>query len=104
MTNGQIAFAGTARIWCATIPTASGYVPGSTSGVVYTRGQKEVGEGGFEHWQAIFYLEKPQRCTWLQKNICSTGHYERCRSEAGEAYVWKEDTRVAESQVFNILS
>lgn len=88
-----------ARIWFATISTASGYVPGPQTGVVYTRGQKELGAAGFEHWQALFYLDKAQRLSWLKRHISETGHFEICRSEAAEEYVWKEDTRIADTQV-----
>ncbi len=95
MTNGTTSKP--ARIWFATIPAAN-YEPSLPDGVVYTRGQREIGEGGFEHFQSVFYLERPQRISWLKK-LHATAHWEICRSTAAEAYVWKESTRVANTQV-----
>jgi len=64
----------------------------------YSRGQLEIGDGGFKHWQFVFYLAKPQRLSWIRNNISEFGHYEPTRSEAADEYVWKEESRVADTQ------
>lgn len=91
-----------ARYWIGTI-AADTWDPAQVSPlrseIAYVRGQKEIGEGGFEHWQVIFVFKSAQRLRAC-KNYAqsSTGHFEATRSEAALEYVWKEDTRVAGSQ------
>lgn len=90
-----------ARYWLGTIHSAHGvFVPEESligrSGLVWLRGQKEVGEGGTEHWQIFASFSKKVRLNTVKSLI--NGHWEPSRSEAAEEYVWKEDTRVADTQ------
>lgn len=68
------------------------------TGIRYFKGQQELGESGFQHWQAIAILEKKGSCNTLQSIFGQGGHYELTRSENAEDYVWKEDTRVEGTQ------
>lgn len=87
------------RYWLATISCAHlSTQPELVDPLCYIKGQKEIGEGGFEHWQVLAVTKK--KCTLRQvKNaLHSTAHVELSRSEAANDYVWKEDTRVAGTQ------
>ena len=65
--------------------------------VVYSRGQREIGAGGFDHWQFFIQCKSPVRLSKLKRWI-GDGHWEPARSEHAINYVWKEDTRVEGSQ------
>lgn len=69
------------------------------SNIRYFKGQLERGsQNGFLHWQAVVYVRK--RCTITTlKRVFPTAHIEITRSAAANEYVWKEDTRVGDSQV-----
>lgn len=60
-------------------------------------GQKEIGEGGYEHWQFVCSFKTKQRLAAVKK-VWRTAHFELCRSVAAEAYVTKEETRVPGSE------
>lgn len=49
------------------------------------------------HWQMFAAFRKPQRLSAIRSKFCNC-HWEPSKSEAAERYVWKEDTRVEESQ------
>ena len=61
-------------------------------GVLYIGGQKELGEGGLEHWQLILCLSDKQRLSWVRARY--EGHWEPTRSKAARDYCFKEDTRI----------
>lgn len=88
-----------ARIWLGTIPYSDQYDLTerlTDPGVAYGKGQRERGaDTGYEHWQLIVYLKKPQRRSKLVSIFGSNTHWEPTRSEAADAYVWKDDTSVA---------
>jgi len=89
------------RWWFATISQLNGWMPVEgmiDSELVYMRGQLEVGEGGFTHYQVIFCFTKNVRLSFVKKKICDGGHFELGRSKAALDYVWKEDTRVEGTQ------
>lgn len=90
-----------ARIWMGTLPfTANEHFGEKLESlvndqlIVYSRGQREMGESGYEHWQFIIYLKKPQRLSWLKKEIHCGSHWEPTRSEAADEYVWKDATSI----------
>jgi len=85
------------KLWIGTIPHHQ-FTPFLPPGVSYTKGQLELGEGGFLHWQLFVNLTKPQRLSWLQKTFGTSVHFELTRSEAAESYVWKEETRIEGTQ------
>lgn len=87
------------RYWLATISCQ--HLPDQPvlcSPICYLKGQKEQGEGGFLHWQVLAVTSK--RCTlaMVKKALHQTAHVELSRSEAADQYVWKEDTRVPDTQ------
>ena len=95
------------RIWLLTISRDDWNIPTSLpESIAYLKGQREVGSTtGYEHWQLICYFNKSRLNLILEvsrrfvKNIFgSTAHCELTRSEAADAYVWKEETRVADTQ------
>jgi len=86
------------RYWMLTIPASDWTPPTTLEGpLLYIKGQREIGEGGFEHWQLMVVTQKirGQACKRL---FCQTAHIELSRSEASEAYVWKAETRVEGTQ------
>lgn len=86
----------TARFWMLTIPGADWSPPTTLPpGLTYVRGQREVGEGGYDHWQICCRTAAPVRLPGLKALFCASAHAEKSRSEAALAYVWKEDTAVA---------
>lgn len=85
------------RYWIGTIPLDGWCVPEELPrGVVYSRGQREQGEGGYDHWQLLVVFGKTVRLSAVRKLY--PGHWELTRSSAAVAYVWKEATRVEGSQ------
>lgn len=50
------------------------------------------------HWQAIAQFNKPVTLGQCKSYFCPQAHCEQSRSSAADAYVWKEDTRVANTQ------
>lgn len=85
------------RYWMLTIPKDD-FNPRLPEGIVYIKGQQEIGEGGFEHWQIMCISEKKLSLRAIKSRFGNTAHCELSRSEAAEEYVWKEDTRVEGTQ------
>jgi hypothetical protein len=83
-------------IWLATIPSY-GFTPWLPPAVTYIKGQLELGEGGFLHWQIIFHLARKGSIRSVRE-LFGPFHYELTRSKAAEDYVWKEATRVDGTQ------
>jgi len=99
-TGGSLAMSRTvaqARYWLLTIPV-NAYEPALTGDLCYLRGQQEVGEGGYHHWQLLAVFKKKLRLRAVKGHFVAEAHCEASRSEAAMAYVWKEDTRVADTQ------
>lgn len=67
-------------------------------GVCYIKGQEEVGEGGYEHWQLMIVTKRKTSVVGCKNMFCREAHVEPSRSSAAEEYVWKEESRVAGSQ------
>nr|WAE43034.1 MAG: replication associated protein [Cressdnaviricota sp.] len=66
--------------------------------LAYIKGQLEVGAGGFRHWQVLAVFAGQTRLRKVKDTFAASAHAEPTRSEAAEAYVWKEDTRVPDTQ------
>jgi predicted secreted protein len=47
-----------ARYYLLTIPFAAGYEPAIRDELVYLKGQQEIGEGGYHHWQILAVFKK----------------------------------------------
>jgi len=89
----------TARYWIGTqsvlhMPVMFEELP---AGLAWLIGQKEIGEGGFEHWQFCLAFKSPVRRSAVTR-LFPHAHVEVTRSSSAENYVQKEDTRVPGSQ------
>ena len=88
-----------ARYWMLTIPKNDWNAPEQLpSGITYLKGQAERGEGGYEHWQIVVIFDKKKRMAGAKIYFPNTTHLEPTRSEAALEYVWKEDTRIEDTQ------
>lgn len=87
--------------WMGTISTESEWEPSLPEGVAYLRGQLERGDGGFEHHQIFFILQRKGSLRAVRRLWDPIiGHWELTRSRAAEQYVWKDDTRIGEPYEF----
>lgn len=83
--------------WLGTIPEAS-WQPVLPPGVSYVRGQLESPPAGYRHWQILIIFTRKVSLRGLKELFPAGAHYELSLSSAANAYVWKEDTRVPDSQ------
>lgn len=84
------------RYWILTIPHHK-YTPYLPKDVVWSRGQLELGVGGFLHWQLVVAFSRTVRLGGVRE-VYGAVHAELCKSDAADEYVWKEDTAVAETR------
>lgn len=78
-----------------TIPEQNWNVPDSLpDGIVYIKGQKEEGAGGYRHWQLVCQTKDRCGIGKVKEKFSPFAHVEPTRSKAAEEYVWKEDTSV----------
>lgn len=80
-------------IWLLTIPSHH-FLPYLPSNCKYIKGQLETGVGGFVHWQVIVTFSRSVRLGALKSTFGDACHAELSRSDAADAYVWKDDTAV----------
>lgn len=83
--------------WMLTIRGES-WEPTLPDSCVYIRGQRETGEGGFDHWQVYVVFERNTRLSGVKNVFPRDVHAELTRSSRAREYVWKEDTRVDGTQ------
>jgi len=84
--------------WLLTIPHAN-FTPFLPPDVAYVRGQLERGaDTGFLHWQLLVVYSRKCRLAAVKKTFGNGIHAELSRSNAADAYVWKDDTRVDGTQ------
>lgn len=96
MTNGQ---SDKCRWWIATIPEPE-FSPESRlpNWCGYAKGQlEEAPTTGYKHWQCVFWCKLPQRLGRFKREW-PTAFFEPTRSKSAIDYVWKEDTRVPDTQ------
>lgn len=87
-----------ARYWLLTIPHAD-FLPWLPNTVAYIKGQLERGnDTDYLHWQVLAVFKRKLRLRGVKDQFGQTCHAEPSRSEAATEYVWKEDTRVANTQ------
>jgi len=88
------------RFWIGTIPRDSWAVPTELPPLcVWLRGQREVGESGYDHFQVLAGFCRNVRLSQVKSSLGSpSGHWELTRSAAADVYVWKEATRVPGTQ------
>lgn len=83
-----------ARYWLLTIPHHA-YLPYLPPKCAYIRGQLERGnDTGFLHWQLLVIFRKKIRLRGVTESFGEGIHAEPSRSDAADAYVWKDDTYV----------
>jgi len=80
--------------WLLTIPYAD-YRPTDHPELTWIRGQNEIGESGYSHWQILIALKKKGSLSVVKAIFGNTCHAELSRSEAAASYVWKDDSAVA---------
>jgi len=86
------------RYWICTLSCAiQSHQPTQPPAVAWIKGQQEQGEGGFLHWQFIICLREKGSLR-VVRGLYPGAHCELSRSDASEAYVWKEDTRIEGTQ------
>jgi len=85
------------KYFLLTIPKDK-WTPVLAEGVVYIKGQEEIGESGYHHWQLMVICKKKCTVKKCKEYFCEEAHVEPSRSEAAEQYVWKEESRVAGTQ------
>lgn len=84
--------------WLLTIPHEN-FLPFLPPGIAYIRGQLESGSTtGYLHWQLLVICERSRRLGWIKTIFGDRIHGELSRSAAADEYVWKDDTRVANTQ------
>jgi len=81
------------RYWLLTIPQRC-FTPFLPNGVKYLKGQLELGESGYLHWQVLAAFPKNSRLRAVREVFGQETHAELSRSEAANDYVWKEETRI----------
>lgn len=96
------------RYWIGTIPESLGWAPPgggpdatehpryTDADVAWIKGQQECGAGGLVHWQIVVGFSRAVRLSAVRRVF--PGHWELTRSRAAEAYVWKPDTAIADTQ------
>jgi len=79
--------------WLLTIPHHA-FTPFLPSTCQWIKGQLELGELGFLHWQVIVAYRKKKSLVGVRECF-GPFHAEITRSDAASEYVWKDDTAVA---------
>jgi hypothetical protein len=83
--------------WILTIRAGDWSIPSELpDGVDYLRGQRELGENGFEHWQLVAHFASEKRLRGVKSVFGGTAHCECTRSAAALEYVWKDETRLGD--------
>lgn len=86
------------RYWILTIPHAD-FLPYLPPTIVYIRGQLERGNStDYLHWQLMAVFSRAVRLAAVKKIFGPSCHAEPSRSSAAMDYVWKDDTRVEQTQ------
>lgn len=85
------------RYWLLTMPhhTFTPYLPRACA---WLKGQLELGEGGFLHWQVVVAFAKKIRLAGVKEVFGEQCHAEVTRSAAAEDYVHKDDTAIVETR------
>jgi len=84
--------ANSGRYWIFTAPHHE-FVPHLPPGACYAKGQLERGAAGFLHWQFVLCFTATHRLSAIRK-LLGPVHAELSKSDAADAYVWKDDTAV----------
>lgn len=87
-----------ARYWIGTVPKDLWIFPSPLpESIAYCKGQEEAGtEGGYRHYQVLAVFKSAVRLSAVRRIFA--GHWESSRSVAANEYVWKDDTRIPDTQ------
>lgn len=81
--------------WLLTIPRGDWDPPTELpADFNWIRGQAEIGEGGYAHWQIFVAFKSKKALQACKRFFTNTTHAELSRSESAAEYVWKDDTAV----------
>lgn len=70
------------------------YTPWPQREFAWQRGQLELSESGFLHWQICIAFAKKGTLAGLKRCFGEQGHWELVKSRAAADYVWKEETAI----------
>lgn len=87
-----------ARYWMLTIPANTHWMPCLNATLTWLRGQLEEGAGGYRHWQVVVGAAKKLTLGQLKVHFPNESHCEPTRSDAADEYVWKEESRIPDTQ------
>lgn len=91
------------RYYSLTIPYAQWQKPTVLlDTMLYMKGQAEVGESGYEHWQVMVVTKRKCRAGAVKRQFPRQTHVELSRSSALNEYVWKDDTLIHPSTRFEL--
>lgn len=82
--------------WILTLPQHA-FIPYLPPQCCWIRGQLELSESGFLHWQVMVAFSRSVRLKAVRDTF-GPFHCELSRSRAADEYVWKENTRVPNTQ------
>lgn len=87
-----------ARYWMLTIPYEN-FTPYLPPRCEYIKGQLEMGNNtGYLHWQICCYYKVKVSQNYMKLIFGNRAHIEMTRGPAAQEYVWKEDTRITNTQ------
>lgn len=78
--------------WMATIPHHC-FTPFLPQLCAFAKGQLELSESGYLHWQLLFVLERKASLATMRSTL-GPYHFELTRSSASDSYVWKDETAI----------
>jgi len=85
--------------WILTIPYSEWNQPSSLPPPLsWLRGQQEIGESGYHHWQLICGFRSKASLRAVKSLFGPSCHGELTKSSAADSYVWKESTAVPETK------
>jgi len=88
-----------AKYYLLTIPHELWSVPEELpDGIEYLKGQAEIGESGYRHWQVLVSFTTKKTLTAAKKFFPAETHLEPTKSKAADDYVWKDETSVEGSR------
>lgn len=81
------------RYYILTIPHHQ-FTPYAHPAVQWIKGQLELAESGYLHWQVVISYDRNVRPSKVKADFGRECHCELTKSAAAESYVWKDDTAV----------
>lgn len=90
------------KYWLLTIPQDDWTPPtielwsdfSTRTGITFLKGQAEIGDSGYRHWQLVLGLAKKARLQTVKELFVPSAHCELTLSDAANDYVHKDETSV----------